>query len=237
MGGLSPPACQNPLGSKEAMDIFWFRFSTNPDSLLADFSPPLCLLRIEDRLSRSSSWGGRKAAGNRFPLKIWIDPFMEELFQFLGLQSQDGLFFGNKFFSHHLFRSLDNGLGIHLSISGLEDVEGFFFHPEFKILDLAKMLLQNFSPPLPFPADFGHFFLHLLNRFGGPNPSHHIFPLSIDQIFTIEDILSCPGVSCEGHARTRIEPHVSKDHGANIDGCPVGHFGGDLELTPVVNNL
>ncbi len=204
-------------------------------TLWPKLSHPFGLIGIEDGLSRGCSRGGGQADGNWFSLKIWVDPLVEELFQFLRLQSQNSFLPIDQFFRDHLFRSSDDRLRIHLPISSLKDVERPFLHGELEVLNFMKMLFQDFSDPLHLPVDLGHFLLHLLDGFGCADPGHNIFTLSIHEILTVKDILSCSRVPCKSNPGRRVKTHISKHHGAHIDGGSVRHLWGDVEFFSIIH--
>ena len=218
------------------MNIFRFGLLPNEDHPFALPSYPLGLIGIKDRLSGGCPWRGWKACGHGFALKIGVEPPMEELFEFLGLQPRNGFFFGDQFLLDHLHRGADDGMGIHLSIPGLEDIEFSSFRGEFKILDLMEVPLQGLSDLFQLPVDLRHLLLHLLDRLRGSDPGHNILALGIDQIFSIENIFAGSRVSRERDTGHRIGSHVSEDHGADIDCCSVGHLRGDFELPAVVDS-
>ena len=179
MGGLSAPAGQDSLGGEEPVNVLRLRFLPNQNHLLAELPNSFRLIGVEDGLPGGGPRRGGKAGEDRLPLEVRIDPLVEELLQFLRFQPEDGLVFFDQLLGHHLLGRSDNGLGVHLSVSCLQDIEGLLFNGELEILNFVKMLFQGFPDPLKFPVRLWHFLFHLLDGLGRSDACDDVLPLGI----------------------------------------------------------
>src|SRR2546421_5513892 len=53
---------------------------------------------------------------------------------------------------------------------------------------------------------------------GRTNAGYHVLALGIEQVFTIELLLACAGVTSESHACTAIVAHIAEDHALDVNG-------------------
>ena len=65
------------------------------------------------------------------------------------------------------------------------------------------------------------FVLELCDRVGCADTCHHVFALSIDEIFAVEDFLTISRVTCESYTCCASVTHVTEDHRLNVNsGAP-----------------
>ena len=50
---------------------------------------------------------------------------------------------------------------------------------------------------------------------------NNVLALCVCQVFAIEFVFACGGVSCERYARSTVVAHVTEDHCLDVYGCTV----------------
>ena len=100
------------------------------------------------------------------------------------------------------------------------------------VLNVFVVLFQLFSNSHEFSKDFRHLLfqgirwvvsmrhssLHgELRR--SSNSSHHIFTLSIQQVFSVEMVISIGRIPGESNSTSTIQTHIAKDHSLNVTSC------------------
>ena len=130
----------------------------------------------------------------------------------------------HQFLLHHIVCNLHIGNRCSLSVTSLKHVQLFLFNSEFKVLHIAKFLLEPFTN---FNELFVGVFEDRIFRHGChgkrcSDTSNNIFTLGIHKVFTIEDVFTSCGISGKGNARRAVITHIAKYHGLNIDrGAPL----------------
>ena len=126
-----------------------------------------------------------------------------------------------------------------LTVARLEEPEFAFLYRELHVLHVAVVLLELVLQGVEFLVDFGHGFFHggeLGNAFffadtgtfsptlctdlgdllGRADTGHHVFTLCVDQILTVEEVLTVTGVAAEANTRCRGFAHVTEYHGLYV---------------------
>ena len=130
----------------------------------------------------------------------------------------------HQFLLHHIVCNLHIGNRCSLSVTSLKHVQLFLFNSEFKVLHIAKFLLEPFTN---FNELFVGVFEDRIFRHGChgkrcSDTSNNIFTLGIHKVFTIEDVFTSRGISGKGNTRCAVITHIAKHHGLDIDrGSPL----------------
>lgn len=133
------------------------------------------------------------------------------------LNSEDGLFLGDKVFMDEVDGDLDGRGGSSLSVSALQDVEFSLLDGEFYILHILEMFLELQTNVEELLVDFGHQVLELLNLEGGSDTGDDVFSLSVHQELAHKYVLTSGWVSGEGNTGSGGVAHVTEDHGHDVD--------------------
>ena len=140
---------------------------------------------------------------------------------------------GHELLLDHVVGDLHVGQRRPLAVARLKHVKLLLLHRELEVLDVAKLLLQLLADLLELLVGVGKLRVvrHLDDRLRRPDAGHDVFPLGVDEVFAVEDILAGGRVAGEGHAGSAVIPHVAKHHALDVDGgAPLV---GDLVLATV----
>ena len=105
------------------------------------------------------------------------------------------------------------------------------FNGKFDILHVFIMGFQKLRYLHKLFINRWQIFLQTGNRLGSPNTCHHIFALSINQIFAVQSLFPSGGIARKGYTSTAGIAHIAKDHGLDINRCT--QMIGDLIDLPV----
>ena len=72
-----------------------------------------------------------------------IQAGMKQLFQHVGLNAQQGFFFGNEPFIHHIDGSFNEGGGVHFGASGLEAIQFSIFYGKLEVLNFTVVIFKG----------------------------------------------------------------------------------------------
>ena len=147
---------------------------------------------------------------------------MKKLVKRLRFDTAHCLFRGDHAFIHQIAGNLQGCRRRSLSVSGLQEVKFSFLDGEFHILHIPVMLLQfcgNFNKLL---IAVGKILFQTGDRLRGPDSGHHILALGVDQIFSVDALRTCGGISCKGNSGSGSISHVSEYHGLHVySGSPL----------------
>jgi len=115
---------------------------------------------------------------------------MKQLVQGFRFNLEQSLLPGYQAFLHQVDSNLNRSHAGSLAIPGLEHVKLPFLDGKLKILNVAVMLFQPLDHRDKLLKNGRHFLFQILQRSGGPDSGHHILALGVDQVFTIEFLLS-----------------------------------------------
>ena len=157
MGGFTAPAGQDALCGKKTVNVLRLGFLSHQDH----FFPQVCLalgpVRIKNHFPRCSTGGCGKALRQDFRFGFRIEAWVEELFQHIGLNAQQGLFLGDKPFVHHVDGCFDEGGGIHFGVPGLQAIQLSVFYGKLEVLDFTVVIFQRMSQLHEFRINIRHF--------------------------------------------------------------------------------
>lgn len=136
-------------------------------------------------------------------------------------------------FVNHFNGDADSGEAGAFAIAGLEHVEDVGFDSEFEVLHVFEVFFEGISDFVEFFIGFGHFFFEICNGFWGADAGDDVFALGVDEVFAVEDFFAVSRVASEGHTGSAVVPHVSEDHGLDVDGG--APFVGDVVFLTVYN--
>ena len=190
--GNPAPCGQNPFGGEHAPDVFRAGFDAYEKNLFPFLGGRFGLVCREIDFSGSRTWAGRKATGDdlRCFSRIGVKHGGEELAEGIGRNAADGIVGLDQFFLHHFHGDADGGETGAFSVPGLQHEKASLFNGELKILHVMKVAFERMADILQLPIHLGHFDFELEDGFGSTDSGHHIFPLCIQEEFTVKDLFS-----------------------------------------------
>jgi len=239
MAGHPAAGCQNGLSCTHAFHIFRTGLFADQNHGFALRGPGHSIRRGKDNLSRRRARPGRKTLGQHFLLlfHLRIDNRMKQFIQLSRCHPHHRFFRCNQFLLDHIDRHPHGRRPVPLANTALEDKQPAPLNGELDVLHIPIVLLQQVFNVNQFLIQFGHRLLERYQMFivfrlrvgvdGGrcANTCHHIFPLSIDQIFTVKLVFTIARIAGKGHTGSGVFSHITEDHGLDVDRC-----------TPVVRN-
>ena len=242
---------QDTVGRVHALEVFGRGFDADEDRLLALGGPFFGLVGEKDDLARSGSRGSGQTLGDDVGLfdRVLVEYRVQQLVELLGLYAQYGGRSVDHALTEHLHRDADHcGAGT-LAVTRLE-------HPQLAVLDRELEVLHILEVIFEMLLDFVQLLVggrhHLFERrvlerpfalgnalqFGPAaraldgdllrraDTGYHVFSLSVDEVFAVENVFARSGVAREGHARSRRLAHVTEHHRLYVHGR--SPFGGDV---------
>ena len=211
-------ACHNTLGNHHTFDVFGRGFQTHQNHTVG-FCHFLGVFRSEHNASGSSTGGGINTFGNplgllqRFAIKYGV----QQSLQLLGFHTQNGFFFSDKTFRHHIHSHFESGGGSAFAVSGLQKEQLFILNGKFHILHIAVMIFQSLSNINKLLINFGHIMFQCADGTGCADTRHHIFALGVDKIFTVHSLFTGGRVASKGNPGTRGIAHITEHHHLHIN--------------------
>ena len=89
-----------------------------------------------------------------------------------------------------------------LAIARLEHPEFAFFNGELDVLDIAEVLLELLTHLEEFLVRLGQVLGHLSHLLRRADTGDDVFALGVDEILTVEHVLTGGRVACEGDPRS-----------------------------------
>ena len=168
-----------------------------------------------------------------------VEHGVKEFVKFLWLHTLDDSLLVNLAFAEQIHGNFHHSSAGALAVTGLEQPELAVLNSELHILHVAIVLFKSvlnfnklcsafrhrllerrefglalfFADALqlsPTAAAFGHDLLR------GAYTSHHVFALSVDEVFTVEHVFASSGIAREANASSRVVAHVTIDHSLHI---------------------
>ena len=109
----------------------------------------------------------------------------------------DGFFLGDEFLVNHVDGNVDSGETGALTVTGLKHPELALLDGELDVLNVFKMLLEDHADLEQLLVGTGKVLGHLLDLLGRSNTGNHVFALGVDEILTVEHVLTGGGVASE----------------------------------------
>ena len=178
---------------------------------------------------------------------------MEQLVELGGLATQYGRLLVDHTLAEHIHSDLHHGSTCTLTVAALQHPELTVLDRELDVLHIAVVILEVVLDSIQLLVYLGHYLLErrilgyalllrdvlslgpttrtldrdLLRR---ADTGNHVLALSVNEVLTVEDVLTRCGVTREGYTRCRVVTHVTEYHGHNRYGrTPLG--GDVVELT------
>ncbi len=164
-----------------------------------------------------------------------VDPAMQQLLEVIGTDAEQGFLFAEHALLDHVPRGLDEGGGVHLTVSSLQHVQHAALDGELEVLDLVVLLLQRMPHGDELFPNSRHLVLELGDRLRRAYPRHDVLALRVRQVLAEQHVFPGAGIAGKGHARRAVVAHIAEHHGADVHGRAVGHCRRDLKLATVVH--
>ena len=223
MAGRTPARRQDAFGHQHPVHIIGAGLRTYQHNRRASFAQLFRPVGIEHRFAGGSAGRGIQTLRQQATLfrglllLLFIETGQQQLIHLTRLNALDSLLLADQTLFHHIDGHFDGCLGVALGRARLEHVEAAFFDGEFQVLHIAVMLFQPPGDFLELLIHFGQVLLQATDFGWSANTRDYVLALRVQQVFTIELLLACTGVTCEGYARTAIVAHISEDHALHVD--------------------
>ena len=143
---------------------------------------------------------------------------MQKLLQRVGRDSQNSFSLSDELFFDHFHGDADSGARRAFTPSGLQEPQFVVLNGELDVLHVSKMGFQPIEQLHEFLIDVRHLVIQCRNGFWSSNASHHVFTLSVDQVFAKAPLFPGGRIAGKSHTGTAVLPQVAKDHGLNVTG-------------------
>ena len=233
--GHAAESGQDGLGVIHALDVFRGGLTAHQDDLLLVLAVLGSGIGGEvDGTGTGSGRGGQTLGDDgRLLQGSSVKVGVQQAVQLLGLHLQHGFLFGKHAFVHQIHGDLQRGLSGALAVTGLEHEQLAALDGVLHILHVAVVIFQGLGDAHELVVHFGHLLMQLGDGLGGTDTGHHVFALSVEQVLTVELLLTGGGVAGEGNAGTGGLAHVAEHHGLHVHGsAPVA---GDVVHAAVVD--
>ncbi len=241
--GHTPTHGEDALGHGHTAEVFGRCLDADENDFALLLGPCLGVLSGEHYLTGSCTGRCGETLGyDSGTLECALVEYgVKEFVEFLGFHAaEDGLLV-NDACAEEVHGDLDHSGAGALAVTGLE-------HPEFAVLDGELHVLHVFVVCFEAVGDgeeflcaYGHRFLErgILgcadffrdalegspaarafdgNLLGCADAGYDVLALSVDEVFTVEDVFAGSSVAAESHARSGVVAHVAVDHGLYVDG-------------------
>ena len=222
VGGLSPCGGENTLGGVHPPDVFGRGLFPDEDNAHAFGGHSLRVFGVEGHLTGSGAGNRVDTADQVALLQLillgGIDDGVEDALDVLILDSQDGVLFGDQTLFHHVHGHSEGGPGKAFPGAALEHVELPLFHGELEVLHVLVVLLQGGPNLAELFVSGGVDLVELGELHGRTDSGDHVLSLGVDQVVSVEEVLSGVGVSGEADTGSALLAHVTEDHLLNVNG-------------------
>mmetsp|Transcript_26972 Transcript_26972/g.58961 ORF Transcript_26972/g.58961 Transcript_26972/m.58961 type:complete len:401 (+) Transcript_26972:1568-2770(+) len=231
--GLAPASCnhrcmashaaqlaQHPLTAVHALHVLGGCLLAHQHHLDARPLPRLGLLRREDCLAHRGTRGGGQASAQHVGLvrRLVSKLGVQQLVQVAGLDHGDGPVDVHQALLHQVNCNLDGSGPGALAPPALQHEQLALLHRELYVLHVLVVALQDVAVLNELGVRVRQRGRQPVNRVGGADTRHHVFPLRVDEVLPVQLALACAGVSCEADASAACVAHVAKCHGLDVDG-------------------
>ena len=141
---------------------------------------------------------------------------MEELVDVGRSDAHERLLLGDLPLVHHVDRDPHRGRRGPLPGSRLEEVELPFLDGELDVLHVAIVFLQDLADLEELLVDLRHLLLQRGDRLRGADPGDDVLPLGVQQVLTVELVLTGRRVAGERDPGAGVLAHVSEHHRLHV---------------------
>ena len=199
--------------------------------------PFLGIISMENNLPTSSTRRSWKSLCNYLCLREseFVEYWVKELIELLRLTTQNCSLLINKTFVHEIHSNLHHSGTCTLTITCLKEPELTLLNCELHILHIVIVVLKSILNLIELLIDFRHSLLHrrilcntlslrysstlsptlranFCNLLWCADTSHNVLALCVDEILTIEEILTISCITREANTSSRCIAHVTEYH-------------------------
>ena len=165
---------------------------------------------------------------------------MKQFVQFIRLHTHQSSFFVNHALTEQIHSNLHHGSTRTFTVTRLKEPKFTFLYSELHVLHIFIVIFQFGLKSIQFFINFRHCLFHgrelrRANIFGNAsqhsptlrtdfgdllrstNTGHNVFTLRVDQVFTVEKVFTCTGITRETHTCSRSITHITEYHSLYID--------------------
>ena len=225
MAGHAAAHGEDALSHEHAAEVFGRGLYTHQDDFLLLLCPCFSVIGLEYYLAGGCTGACGKTLGHYFGAfeGVFVEDGVQQLVEFVRLHAQKGGLLVDFACAEKLHGDAYHGYAGAFAVAGLE-------HPEFAVLDGELHVLHIFVIVLKFVGyadELGSAVGHCLFKSGifscaflfadtlqgspaaraldgdllrSANAGYHVFALSVDEVFAVEDVFACGGVAAEGYA-------------------------------------
>mmetsp|Transcript_40600 Transcript_40600/g.79488 ORF Transcript_40600/g.79488 Transcript_40600/m.79488 type:complete len:620 (-) Transcript_40600:61-1920(-) len=218
--GHAPPVGEDAFGGVHPAHVLGAGLRTYKDRGAALCFEGLSLLGSEDNLSNSSAGGGGESLADHTILvgglrrKLGV----EELVEVRRVHLVDGLVLCDETLLVHVYGDLDGRGAGPLAVAALEHEELAVLDGELDVLHILIVTLKLLHVLKKLLVSVRHDLLQGADRVRGADTSHNIFALRVDQVLSIQLVLTRRRVAREQDPRAARRPQVAKHHALHRHG-------------------
>ena len=230
-------SCQDTFSYSHTCQVFWRSFDTYHDHLLAVSSPFSSIVSEEYDLTSSSTRRSRQTASQNLSVlqSSLIEYRVEEFVQLVRFATLQSSLFVDHALTQQVHSDLNHRWTCTLTVTSLQEPQFTFLYSKFHILHILVVVFQLSLESIKFCVDFWHSFFHrrilsnafffrdtsafsptlrtdLSNLLRSTDTSYYVFTLSVDQIFTVEQVFTVTSVAREANTCSRSVTHVTEYH-------------------------
>ena len=206
--------------------------------------PLLCIVGEEDNLTTSGTWRSWQTTCQHLSLHLcglveyWVKKFIELVW----LTAQESCLLINLALTKQVHGNLHHRCTRTLSVTSLEEPEVTLLNGELHILHIVVVLLQLILDVVQLSINLRHSLFHrrifrstsclvdmlllcptdrafLGNLLRSTDTCYHVLTLCIDQVLTIETVLTGSGITAEANTCSRSFAHITEHHCHDRNGC------------------
>ncbi|EJX00964.1 hypothetical protein EVA_10925 [gut metagenome] len=211
---------QDTFGYRHTGQVFRRSFDTYHHHLLAVGSPLGSVFSEEYNLTGSSTRRSGQTTSQYLGslLGSLVEYRVEQFVQLVRFATFQSCLFVDHAFTQQVHGNLYHRCTGTLTVTSLQEPQFAFLYSEFHILHVAVVVFQFFLQSVQFLVDFRHSFFHrrilgyafffrdtgtfspalrtdLGNLLRCTDTGYHVFTLSVDQVFTVEQVFTVTGVA------------------------------------------
>ena len=219
VAGHAAAAGEHALRSDDAVDVIRRGLVAHEDDLVAIVAALFCFVGIEDNVTAGCARRSRQPGGDDVDLRLWIDAWVQQLIELVGIHTHDGGVAVDEPFLVHINGAFYSSCQRAFRVAALQHVKLAIFDGKFNILHVGVMLFKQFAGIGELLERVWQIFCETGNVLWRAHAGNDVFALRIDEVFAVELLDAGGRVAREGNAGTGGWAHVPEDHRLHVDSC------------------
>ncbi|EJX10029.1 hypothetical protein EVA_01863 [gut metagenome] len=234
---------QDTFSFSHTSEVFRRSFDTYHYNLVTVSMPLHRIFSEEYDLTASRTRASRQTTSQFLSLSqsLLVEDRVEEFVELVRFATQDRSLFVDHALAYEIHSDLHHGSTGTLTVTSLEEPEFTFLYGKFHILHIAVVLFELCLECIELSVDLRHrlfhrrifaltfFFRDTLERspaaatfecdlLRSADTRNHVFTLSVNEPFTVEEVFTCSCVTAEANTCSRSVTHVTEYHGHHGNG-------------------